>query len=70
MAGQFDETYQRSLADLQGFWTETAAGVNWNKSWDTVLDDSDPPINRWFFGAKCNTCHNAVYRHVEAGRVI
>ena len=68
MAGQFDEIYQRSLTDPQGFWAETAAGVDWSKPWDTVLDDSDPPFNRWFFGAECNTCYNAVDRHVEAGR--
>jgi formamidopyrimidine-DNA glycosylase len=23
---------------------------------------------RWFVGAECNTCHNAVDRHVAAGR--
>jgi len=68
MAGQFDEIYRRSLADPQGFWAETAAGVDWSKPWDTVLDDSDSPFNRWFFGAECNTCYNAVDRHVEAGR--
>ena len=68
MAGQFEEIYQRSLADPQGFWAETAAGVDWSKPWDTVLDDSDAPFNRWFFGAECNTCYNAVDRHVEAGR--
>ena len=67
MAGQFDEIYRRSLADPQGFWTEAAAGIDWSKPWDAVLDGSNSPFNKWFPGAECNTCYNAVDRHVEAG---
>ncbi len=68
MAGQFDEIYKRSLADPHGFWAETASEIDWIKPWDAVLDDSNSPFNKWFPGAECNTCYNAVDRHVEAGR--
>jgi len=68
MAGKFDEVYARSLADPEGFWAEAAEDVVWTKRWDKVLDDSNPPFYRWFVGGECNTCHNAVDRHVEDGR--
>ncbi len=68
MTGQFDEIYQRSLDDPQGFWSEAASAIDWSKPCDQVLDDSKSPFNKWFPGAECNTCYNAVDRHVEAGR--
>ena len=33
-----------------------------------MLDSSNPPFHRWFVGGEVNTCHNALDRHVEAGR--
>ena len=68
MAGQFDKIYQRALDDPQGFWTEAASAIDWSKPFDAVLDDTNSPFNKWFPGAECNTCYNAVDRHVEAGR--
>ncbi len=68
MAGEFDEIYQRSLTDSAGFWSEAAEAIDWSRKWDDVLDDSNSPFNKWFPGAECNTCYNAVDRHVEAGR--
>ncbi|MEL6316268.1 MAG: AMP-binding protein, partial [Pseudomonadota bacterium] len=32
-----------------------------------ALDDANPPFYRWFADATCNTCWNAVDRHVAAG---
>lgn len=68
MSGQFDEIYQRSLDDPQGFWGDAASAIDWDKNWDQILDDSNSPFNKWFPGAECNTCYNAVDRHVEGGR--
>jgi len=68
MSGQFDETYQRSLDDPQSFWSDAASAIDWTKSWDQILDDTNSPFNKWFLGAECNTCYNAVDRHVEGGR--
>lgn len=68
MAGQFDEVYQRALDDPETFWTEAAAAIDWSRPFDKILDDSNSPFNKWFPGAECNTCYNAVDRHVEAGR--
>ena len=66
--GRFDEVYQRSMEDPDGFWAEAAEDIAWYKKWDKVLDDSNPPFYKWFPGAECNTCYNAVDRHVEDGR--
>ena len=64
----YQEVYQRSLSDPEGFWGEAAQAIHWDKTWDRVLDDSKPPFYRWFAGGMLNTCYNAVDRHVEAGR--
>jgi len=64
----YQESYQRSLQDPQGFWSDAARAIDWYKPWDTVLDDSNPPFYRWFAGAELNTCYNALDRHVAAGR--
>jgi len=68
MSSRFDEVFDRSMKDPEGFWAEAAEDVHWYKRWDKVLDDSRPPFYRWFVGAETNTCYNAVDRHVEEGR--
>ncbi len=64
----YDEIYRRSQEDPEGFWADAAAAIEWDKTWDTVLDASAAPIYRWFSGAELNTCYNALDRHVAAGR--
>ena len=68
MANAHEVALKRSLADPQGFWGEIAEDIDWVKRWDQVLDSSNPPFYRWFVGAQCNTCYNAVDRHVKNGR--
>ncbi|MCZ6783964.1 MAG: propionyl-CoA synthetase [Proteobacteria bacterium] len=62
------EAHARSLRDPEAFWAEAAEGIDWSRRWDTVLDASKPPFVRWFPGGELNTCHNALDRHVDAGR--
>jgi acetyl-CoA synthetase len=68
MANPYEVAHARSLNDPNEFWGEIAQDIDWVKPWDKVLDDSNPPFYRWFSGAECNTCYNAVDRHVENGR--
>lgn len=63
----YKETYQNWQQDPEKFWAEAADEISWSKKWDQVLDDSNPPLSRWFSGGICNTCYNAVDRHVEEG---
>ena len=65
--GAYQQTYQRSMDDPEGFWAEVAEAIHWDKKWDKVLDESGAPEYHWFTGGKLNTCYNAVDRHVEAG---
>lgn len=66
--GIYEQSYRRSLADPEEFWAEAAADIDWIEPWQRVLDDTDPPMYRWFPGGVMNTCHNALDRHVAAGR--
>ena len=67
MAG-YTETYTNWQNDPTGFWADAAQGIDWIKSPDVVLDTMNPPLTTWFPDALCNTCYNAVDRHVEGGR--
>ena len=66
--GDYRNLHRRSLEDKESFWAEAAEQIHWDKKWDKVLDDGDPPYYRWFAGGKLNTCYNALDRHVEGGR--
>jgi len=62
------EVHRRSLDHPEEFWAEAAEAIDWERRWDRVLDDSNPPFYRWFAGARLNTCWNALDRHVAAGK--
>jgi len=64
----YDNVIKRSLTHPEDFWAEAAGAIDWHKTWDKVLDDSGAPFYRWFTGGQLNTCHNALDRHVDAGR--
>ncbi|MDA0998303.1 MAG: propionyl-CoA synthetase [Proteobacteria bacterium] len=68
MANAYDAAYRRSMDDPSGFWADAAAGIDWTRKWDKVLDDTNPPFYRWFTGGELNTCFNCLDRHVAAGR--
>ncbi len=68
MSGTYRAMHARSLADPEGFWSEAAAGIDWVRRWDRVLDATNPPFYRWFVGGQLNTCHNCLDRHVDGGR--
>lgn len=64
----YQDQYDRSMNDPEGYWGDAAKGIEWIKPWERVLDDSNPPFYRWFTGATLNTCYNALDRHVSGGR--
>jgi len=64
----YQETYRLSMEDPELFWGKAAEAIDWDKPWERVLDDSNPPFYRWFSGGMLNTCYNAIDRHVEQGR--
>ncbi len=68
MPNPYEHSYQQSLAEPDAFWAEVAGGIDWQRPWDRVLDESVAPGYRWFAGGILNTCYNALDRHVAAGR--
>jgi propionyl-CoA synthetase len=67
-SSRYHEVYGRSQRDPEGFWAEAAKAIDWYEPAIRVFDPSAGVYGRWFVGATCNTCHNAVDRHVAAGR--
>jgi propionyl-CoA synthetase len=63
---RYHETYARWKRDPQAFWAEAARAIDWEKPWHEVYARKEG-LDRWFVGAECNTCWNAVDRHVKAG---
>jgi len=65
---RYHEIYARCRRDPMGFWAEAAADIDWYEPATKVFDPSMGVYGRWFVGATCNTCFNAVDRHVARGR--
>ncbi|OOZ39350.1 acetate--CoA ligase [Solemya pervernicosa gill symbiont] len=65
---QYQEMYQRSIDDPEGFWGDMAEQfLSWDKPWDKVLDWSfeDDVFIKWFEGGKLNVSYNCIDRHLE-----
>nr|NLD40130.1 acetate--CoA ligase [Actinomycetales bacterium] len=56
-------------AGSEQFWADQAREfLSWDQDFTEVLDWSTAPHARWFADGKLNAAHNALDRHVEAGR--
>ncbi len=67
MASRYHEVYARWQEDPVAFWAEAAKEVDWFTPARAVFNPDAGVYGRWFEGAVCNTCYNAVDRHVAAG---
>jgi propionyl-CoA synthetase len=65
---RYHDVYSRALRDPEGFWAEAAQEIDWYSPAKSVFDGGAGVYGRWFVGATCNTCYNAIDRHVAAGR--
>jgi len=68
MVSRYHEVYEGWKRDPEGFWAEAAGAIDWVAPPKTIFDATAGVYGRWFPDATCNTCHNAVDRHVENGR--
>ena len=64
--GRYQDSYDAWTSDAEGFWADAAQDIDWISPWDKVLEWNGKGA-RWFVGAQCNTCFNAVDRHVLSG---
>jgi len=67
-SSRYHEVYGRWQRDPFGFWGEAAKAIDWIEQPKSVFDPNAGIYGRWFVGGVCNTCFNAVDRHVNAGR--
>src|SRR5690349_42111 len=65
---RYPEVYARWQRDPLGFWGEAANVIDWIEKPKTVFDPNAGVYGRWYPDGVCNTCYNAVDRHVIAGR--
>jgi propionyl-CoA synthetase len=65
---RYHEVYAHWRRDPQGFWAQAAQDIDWIEPARQVFDPDAGVYGRWFAGAVCNTCWNAVDRHVHNGR--
>ena len=66
--GGYRDAYARACSDPEGFWLEAAGAVDWFEKPSRAFDPESGVYGRWFPGGVTNTCHNALDRHVAAGR--
>lgn len=67
---QYEEMYQRSIDDPEGFWAEMAAdNIHWFKKWKKVVQrDLKKPEVKWFTGGTLNVSYNCLDRHLTTHR--
>ncbi len=59
------DEWERSIKNPQEYWAEKAKAIDWFRTWDKVLDDSNKPFYKWFSGGLLNISYNALDRHLE-----
>jgi propionyl-CoA synthetase len=64
----FDEACRASVEDREEFWLRAAGALEWESTPTTALDDTNPPLYRWFPDGVLNVAYNALDRQVDAGR--
>ena len=64
---KYQEMYQRSIQDPDGFWGEMGKRIDWIKPYTKVKNTSYDPENvsiKWYEDGTLNVCANCVDRHV------
>jgi propionyl-CoA synthetase len=64
----YHDEYERWRRDPEGFWAGAARDIDWYEPPKRIFDPQAGVYGRWFPDAVCNTCWNAVDRHVMRGR--
>src|SRR4051812_32161668 len=67
-SSRYHDVYQQWQRDPQDFWDRAAQAVEWHERPKKIFDDRAGMYGHWFADGVCNTCWNAVDRHVLNGR--
>ncbi len=68
MASRYAAVYEQWRTDPVSFWREAAKQIDWIKPPNEIFDPKRGVYGAWFPDATCNTCYNAIDRHVANGR--
>jgi len=64
---RYHDVYANWQHNPEAFWAEAAAKIDWYEKPKKIFDKDAGIYGHWFTGATCNTCYNALDRHVLAG---
>lgn len=64
----YDEAYQWSIQDPEGFWGAQAAQLDWYQSPTQILSQNERGFYHWLAGGEMNTAYLALDHHVNNGR--
>src|SRR5262244_1372274 len=64
---RYHDVYANWQHNPEAFWREAAQDIDWYEKPTKIFDPGVGIYGRWFTGATCNTCYNALDRHVLAG---
>src|SRR5437660_6074825 len=67
-SSRYPESCARWQRDPEAFGAEAAREIDWYETPKRVFDPAAGVYGRWFTDGVCNTCWNAVDRHVMRGR--
>ena len=68
MSERYRQAWQQSLQDPEAYWRAQAEVLDWSRPFERVLERHEGSGGRWFVGGELNACHEALDRHVAAGR--
>jgi acetyl-CoA synthetase len=63
----YEKLWQRARDDPEGFWSDLADTLHWDRRWDRVLVWNEPHA-QWFAGGKLNVSANCLDRHLTSFR--
>ena len=67
---QYQNVYNRSVEDPEGFWSDIASELHWFKNPESVLNYNfdirkGKVFHEWFKGGYTNVCYNCLDRHLD-----
>jgi len=67
-AARYEEMYQRSISDPEGFWGVEAKRLDWITPWQQVKNTTfESPVSiQWYEGGQLNVSANCIDRHLES----
>ncbi|ADJ15638.1 acyl-CoA synthetase I 4 [Halalkalicoccus jeotgali B3] len=62
------EIYEEFEGNWPECWEQAADLLDWDESYDQVLNEDNAPFYEWFCEGKLNASYNCIDRHIEDGR--